>query len=128
MMIEIKNASFTKGKEMMKALRAEKTKELRKLERQSFNTGKMGLLRKSILMYSVSKTLPVKCEGLIFNGKLLQTFIKKLRSHDYEVFVENNRLIVTYSRGRNQGRLELEDISYYFQGFPYLPELVIKDD
>lgn len=137
-MIEIKNEAFAKGKEMMKKLRADNQKEIRRLEKITSGKGRRNLtekefgslewLKRSIPIYSVSKVLPVKYGGLIINGKLLKAYVKKLKGFEIKVQSDEEKFILRYGkeRGKYTGRLELYDLSEFFQGFPNIPELVVK--
>lgn len=131
-MIEIRNEAFTKGKAMMKSLRSDNQKEIKKLEKlkgaQAFEVSEdINQLRKSLDVYLVSKVLPVRYGTVIINGKLLQAFMKKLKGYEVEFeATEDKGFKVKYSKENSKGVLFLEDISKHFQGFPSIPELVVK--
>src|SRR5690625_6366705 len=76
-------------------------------------------LGNSIPVYSVSITLPAEIEGLIINGKLLQTFLKKLKGFRKELIVQEESVLLKYGekQGAWTGEMELYDISSFFEGF-----------
>src|SRR5690625_3085539 len=116
-MVEIKG-SFAKGREQMKVLRAEKVKELRKLSK-GINSSKVNELKAQIPIYSVSLTIPAEIKGIVVNGKLLQTFMKKINNMPHEFFFYKDKLRIQYGKyyGEFTGSLELKDLSNYFEGF-----------
>lgn len=126
---------FKKGKELMKAKRAESMKQIRKLERKheklnlppAKEVKELEALQKTIPFYSVSVTTPAKYENVIINGKLVLNFIKKLKGFHYDITTTDDSLKLSYGRklGEWTGELELFDLSSYFEGFTDIPKLEV---
>lgn len=83
-------------------------------------------------LYSVSKVLPVRVEGLIINHKLYADFMKKLNGFMIEITVHETMLVIQYWKKKQlhqaKGSLALYDMSKYFEGFQHIPEAVIVDE
>lgn len=75
------------------------------------------------LMYTPSKTLPVRVEGLTINFKLYEAFMKKLKGFETNLVVTNSSLRLEYWKfGRHaKGFLELNDITPFFNDFQHIP-------
>jgi len=124
---------FKKGKEQMKEKRKENMKQLnklrKKLEKEALvrvsDKEQLEYLGNSIPVYSVSITLPAEIEGLIINGKLLQTFLKKLKGFRKELIVQEESVLLKYGekQGAWTGEMELYDISSFFEGFTDIPKI-----
>src|SRR5690625_4559929 len=127
---------FTKGREMMKARRTELQKEIKRFENKhkklkvipGADIKLVKELKAKVPIYSLSKTVPAKYQGIVVNGQLLIRFIKRLKGFRYEIEVKNGRLYLYYGERRNQwtGTLTLYDLSKYFEGYTDIPKLVIK--
>jgi|SRR5699024_5609644 len=124
---------FKKGKEQMKEKRKENMKQLnklrKKLEKEALQSvseeEQLEYLENSIPVYSVSLTLPAEIEGLIINGKLLQSFLKKLKGFQLELTVQEESVLLQYGekQGEWTGEMELFDISSFFEGFTDIPKI-----
>lgn len=130
------DGEFSKGKELMKKRRRSCMAEINKLEKKleklkvapNRELNQLESLRKMLLIYSISKTVPVKHNtGIIVNGKLLQAFMKKLKGFQYTISSNEQSLKLQYGRryGEWTGELELFDISSYFEGFTDIPKLEV---
>jgi hypothetical protein len=77
-------------------------------------------------MYSVSKMLPVRIEGVVINYKLYAAFIKKLKGFHTNITVLPEGVTLSYwkegTRNHGKGVLKLYNISEYFEGFNHIPE------
>jgi hypothetical protein len=77
-------------------------------------------------MYSVSKMLPVRIEGVVINYKLYAAFIKKLKGFNINITVHPEGVTLSYwkegARNHGKGVLKLYNISEYFEGFNHIPE------
>lgn len=137
MKITIKG-DFKTGRESMKLERRRLTSEIRKLERKheklrvmpsNKELNQLRSLQKKVPIFSVSLTIPVKYEGIVINGKLLQAFNRKLRGMYRQITADEKKLVLHYGHRPKEwiGELELYDLSHYFKGFTDIPKLVIKD-
>ncbi len=135
MTIEIKG-DFSKGREKMKDYRAAALKGIKQFEGKERKSRTLTVkekeefdaLKKSIPVYSLSKTFPAKYKGIIINSKLLKAFLKKLKGLSYEIFPYEDKIRVRYGKiyGEWTGTLELYDLSRYFEDFNDIPEMEIK--
>lgn len=118
----------TEIREWMKTKRAETAREIRKLEKKNYPTTKLG---RQLIVYSVSKTLPVEFDGMIINGKLLLDFYKKLDANwvDFKVDHEHKKVILHYRNAGSglPGILELCDLFPFFTSrLSSIPKLVVS--
>lgn len=129
------NGDFREGREMMKSARRDMSREITKLEREikkaeSYAGKERKLLKeikKELPFYSVSKTIPATYKGITVNGLLLQRFFKKLKGFTVSIKAEDNTLILNYMKqGSNKGKLDLYDISKYFEGYPDIPAIEVE--
>lgn len=79
-------------------------------------------------LYSV-KSLPVKVGDIIIDYKLYQSFLKKLRGFQSKLTLSDSALFFEYWKfgSKNKGRLVLEDLSSYYDGFKHIPTAVLVD-
>lgn len=83
-------------------------------------------------LFRVSKTLPVRIEGLVINYKLYSSFTKKLKDFRISVAVNDNCLEVNYWKpgtlNNGKGVLKLYDLSPYFVEFKHIPVAEFVED
>jgi hypothetical protein len=87
---------------------------------------KIDELELKLNMYSVSKTLPVRIEGVVINFKVYAAFIKKLKGFNTTLTVLSDGISLSYwkegTRNHGKGILKLYNIAEYFEGFNHIPE------
>ncbi|MFD2446409.1 hypothetical protein ACFSO7_20820 [Bacillus sp. CGMCC 1.16607] len=87
---------------------------------------KVDELTSKIEMYSVSKTLPVRIEGVVINLKVFEVFMKKLNGFEKSIIFQSDGLTVQYWKkgylSQGKGLLKLYDLSKYFDGFEHILE------
>jgi hypothetical protein len=101
-------------------------KPYRRVSMPSHVKRKLDELEFKVDMYSVSKVLPVRIEGVIINYKIYSTFIKKLKGFNTNLTVTSEGIALSYwkegTRNHGKGVLKLYNISEYFEGFEHIPE------
>ncbi|MDF2902397.1 MAG: hypothetical protein K0S25_35 [Bacillus sp. (in: firmicutes)] len=101
-------------------------KPYRRVSMPSHVKRKLDELEFKVDMYSVSKVIPVRIEGVIINYKIYSAFIKKLKGFNTNLTVTSEGIALSYWKEgiRNQGKgvLQLYNISEYFEGFEHIPE------
>lgn len=131
---------FKEGRELMKQYRAEHIMRISELKKTEQNTSKgdkmrelesaIKFLNESIPIFSVSRTIPAEHKGIVFNGKILQAFVKKLKGFHYQITTDETGLNLEYGRkhGEWTGELQLLNLSDYFKDFTDIPRMVIDYD
>jgi len=126
-MLEIVSGDIEAVKAEMKKAQAVKVKSLAELKKKPCTYSQ---LEKAIrqndfmkMMYSPSKTIPVKVGGIVINYKLYELFLKRLKRFEVKETVLSDALVVEYWEfGKaNKGKLTLDDISEYFKEFQHVP-------
>ena len=126
-------ADLTLLKEEMKEAKVLKTSAPSVLRKNFKGATLQDKLRKNdllLLMYTPSKIMPARIGSLIINYKLFEAFLKKIKSFERRIVLTDHSLKVEYWKlgNKTKGVLELEDISYYFEGFKHIPVADIELD
>ncbi|MFT4415300.1 hypothetical protein ACLM5H_15675 [Fredinandcohnia humi] len=83
-------------------------------------------------IYSVSKVLPVRIDGIVINFKLYEAFMKKLKDFETNVLSTPEGIVVQYWKRRSlaqgKGLFKLYDLNKYFKGFEHIPNAEIVED
>lgn len=82
-------------------------------------------------LYKVSKTLPVRVEGIVINHKLYSSFMKKIKGYKTSILMQSDGMVVNYWKqgtlNQGKGVLKLYDLSEYFKDFENVPEAILID-
>ncbi len=75
------------------------------------------------MVYSISKTLPVRVGSIIINYKLYQSFNRKLKGFETQVLLKGDCLELHYWKpfSKSKGILIFNDLTGYFNEFKHLP-------
>lgn len=80
-------------------------------------------------LYSSSKMLPVRIEGIVINYKIFASFMKKLEGLKTSIMVLPDGVVVQYWKqgtlNHGKGVLKLYDLSSYFENFEHVPNAVL---
>jgi hypothetical protein len=82
-------------------------------------------------LYSVSKILPVRIDGVVINYKLYAAFIKKLKDFNISIAVLSDGVVVQYWKtgtlNQGKGVLKLYDLGPYFKDFRHIPDAALEE-
>lgn len=92
---------------------------------------RMDEIEKLKQFYNSSSIIPVQVENNIINYKLYETFMKSLKAFSTETKVWTDMITIHYWKDRfiqPKGRLELYDLSHYFEDFNSIPTAEIVSE
>ncbi|MDR9795240.1 hypothetical protein ACTHHL_00475 [Aeribacillus composti] len=125
-MLKLISSSFEDLKKEMKLSLEnvnQKIQALEKERRRAEFEDQMKELHNLKRIYSLSKVLPVRIEGIVINYKLYKAFMKKLKGFEKHTAVLWDRLEIHYRepKTKNKGSLTLLNLSSYFRDFKHIP-------
>lgn len=130
---------FVEGRKLMMARRRMFVTARNRAEKELKEKQKKGLytdpirrdidhLNKQIQMNSVQKVLPARLENIVFNFRIYDRFVKKLRGYYTRLEILDDSIVLKYGKrpGVWTGSLTLYDTSKYYEGiFTDIPEVEV---
>lgn len=132
-MLRIISGSFDDLKAEMKNAQASVNSEIKTFKNLYKRTNTPALLTerlkqldlKNRVFYAFSKVQPVKIDGITVDYRAVKAFEKKLKRTEYWVEKRENTLVIIYNEKGSLGRVELINLTSYYEGFKSIPEAVI---
>lgn len=120
---------FLKDKRSELSELKQKRRKLKGTEKAKLN-GPISDLDLLISRFMKSKMEPRRVRNIIINYKLLDRFLKKLKGFKTKSTITDNMFLLQYGKDPNNytGKLELIDLSEYFEGYGEVPEVEILNE